>query len=440
MLAPTGTIRPIIIFLLSLLSLLVYLKLSYHPSLQNFKVWSASSFQNESLANHPLSEIAIHDDNEQAPRIRQASMVFGDSENAVIERSLKTHFRHGKKWGNPTHVLRQDSVGGKQFGKLVFNKILYLHSLSVREMVKPPQKRCEWIVWFDSDSVLLNEDIPWSAFLPPGDGFQHVHLIGAKDWNGFNSGVFFLRMNAWTVQMLTDALALPSLRKDIDLGYNTEQTALCWVFEQSGRYEHIVYQPRPWFNGYEHGVDAPIVQSGDLLIHFAGYAPERKGPSMGKWLDRLEDGQQRRTLQIPMENTTYPHQINDYWQRLRNAQRTFDRVGRLKGHWDNITNHDDLEKKENALKKVCWEEAFNRKRMLLRIDELNKALDVAEKEKADAPMKAEKEEKERKKKEKEDERKQKEQEEAKKKENDEETKERAKENFVEQGEKIKSDH
>lgn len=137
--------RPALTFLLFLVPFLVFLGKFYHESLQSMKVWSQPAPADESVV-HEVSEVVLHEDKEEAPRIRQASMIFGDSESAIYERSLKTHIRHGKRWGFPTHVLRQDSVGGKQFGKLVFNKILYLQALAIREMIKPPQKRSEWIM------------------------------------------------------------------------------------------------------------------------------------------------------------------------------------------------------------------------------------------------------------------------------------------------------
>ena len=237
--------------------------------------------------------------------------------------------------------------------------------------------------WVDSDSILLNENVPWTAFFPPGDGFQHIHLVAAKDWNGFNSGVFFLRVNAWTVQMLTDVLALPSLRQDVNLGYNTEQTAMVWVFNQAGRYEHIIYQPRPWFNGYEKASDAPTVQDGDILIHFAGYG-EAKAPAMGKWLDKL-DSLDKHHLQVPFENTTYPSQIREYWSRLRSAQEV---LGKVEEHrtsqWISFPDATAIERvqiAETKLKKACWDEAFHEQIVQGCTEEVTRQLEAAQEEK-----------------------------------------------------------
>ena len=69
--------------------------------------------------------------------------------------------------------------------------------------------------WVDADTIILNPNIQWESFLPPGEDFSDIHLIGAKDWNGWNCGVFFVRVNAWSVEMLRDVAALPSLRPEV---------------------------------------------------------------------------------------------------------------------------------------------------------------------------------------------------------------------------------
>ena len=64
---------------------------------------------------------------EGGPRIRQASMLFGGGEkgeDALYERTMKTHLLHGEKWGYPSHVLRKDLVGKGDWKVLVCIKDL----------------------------------------------------------------------------------------------------------------------------------------------------------------------------------------------------------------------------------------------------------------------------------------------------------------------------
>ncbi len=62
--------------------------------------------------------------------------------NAVYERSVDTHIKHGELWGVPTHILRHDIVEAG-----FFNKPAYILGLIIEEMAKPYGKRAEWIVY-----------------------------------------------------------------------------------------------------------------------------------------------------------------------------------------------------------------------------------------------------------------------------------------------------
>jgi len=136
--------RSSILAIFILIPLLYIISVSHAP-LQGLKIFSKPAANHSStFSDEP--EVVFDENPRGAPRIRQASMVFGDREDAVFERSLRTHFRHGSRWGYPTHILRQDALGNKDFSKLVYNKILYLQTLVVKEMIKSPEQRSEWIV------------------------------------------------------------------------------------------------------------------------------------------------------------------------------------------------------------------------------------------------------------------------------------------------------
>ena len=79
---------------------------------------------------------------EGGPRVRQATMIYDTEKfNAVYERSIDTHIRHGEKWGVPTHVLRHDIIEAG-----FFNKPAYVLGLIIEEMAKPYGKRAGWVV------------------------------------------------------------------------------------------------------------------------------------------------------------------------------------------------------------------------------------------------------------------------------------------------------
>ena len=183
--------------------------------------------------------------------------------------------------------------------------------------------------------------------------------------------------------MLRDVAALPSLRKDVELGSNAEQDAMKWVFNQKENTDHVMYQPLDWYNGYEYTHDTPVVKPGDLLIHFAGYGAG-KFPAMGKWLDRLETEEGLSELHIPLNQTNYPLKIKKFWSRLRSARGLLQESGQLANeNYPNITSKAVVEKVEQTrkeLQEAVREDAFNDKRVKTGIIALNNALEAADKE------------------------------------------------------------
>lgn len=59
----------------------------------------------------------------------------------MYERALRSHERHGERWGYPMHVLRQDITAG------FWNKPCYLLSLVINELAQPVEKRLEWFMY-----------------------------------------------------------------------------------------------------------------------------------------------------------------------------------------------------------------------------------------------------------------------------------------------------
>ena len=86
-------------------------------------------------------------------------------------------------------------MGSDDWLELCFSKPSYLLSLLKFEMAKPEDERALWLVWFDADTIFMNPNVPWSTFLPPANSFSDIHIVGAKDWNSFNPGVFLIRVN-----------------------------------------------------------------------------------------------------------------------------------------------------------------------------------------------------------------------------------------------------
>ena len=120
--------------------------------------------------------------------------------------------------------------------------------------------------------------------------------------------------------MLTDAQALPSLKPEIPLPW-PDQSAMFESFSRPQFRDGFVYQPLHWYNEFQLQAsmvkDDPNVHPGDMLIHFAGLAGDKR-ELMGPWLDRVESTPDDWAL--PLENTTYPDNVREFWHTYGQAK------------------------------------------------------------------------------------------------------------------------
>ena len=115
-----------------------------HNALQSATIASADDADNTpKIAKEHYTGDVVDDPGEGGPRVRQASMIYEtENFNAIYERSVDTHVKHGEKWGVPTHILRHDIIEAG-----FFNKPAYILGLIIEEMAKPYGQRAEWIVY-----------------------------------------------------------------------------------------------------------------------------------------------------------------------------------------------------------------------------------------------------------------------------------------------------
>lgn len=170
--------------------------------------------------------------------------------------------------------------------------------------------------WFDADSIIINPQIAVENFLPPTDVGEY-HVLATKDQNGLNTGIFFLRVHQWSVNMLLQAVAMPMFRSDIDLGYSVDQTAMALLFNETENKDYILYQPRTWYNTYEfhHAYEG---KEGDMLVHFPGLFEDR-AQHMRDWLEVVE-GPGGDKWQVPLRQTSYPRRIDEFWELIREGR------------------------------------------------------------------------------------------------------------------------
>lgn len=166
----------------------------------------------------------------------------------------------------------------------------------------------------------MNPEIPWSVFLPPPD-ITDIHVLGTQDEHGFNAGMLMLRVDLWTVQALSEVLALRALLPDVKLDFY-DQSAIDWVCSRPGYEDHFLFQPRHWWNRYFWTPDGQ--DAGELVLHFAGIGTSGGGGSETK--ERVMRDHLRKAEQEPqnwtreLSKTPYEKETREFWDAVRNAR------------------------------------------------------------------------------------------------------------------------
>jgi hypothetical protein len=73
--------------------------------------------------------------------------------------------------------------------------------------------------------VIMNPQISLDIFIPPSPKFDHVNVVYTRDHNGLNNGVFLIKVNVWSVRLLSGVLSFHTFRPEKELKYS-EQSAL----------------------------------------------------------------------------------------------------------------------------------------------------------------------------------------------------------------------
>lgn len=86
---------------------------------------------------------------------------------------------------------------------------------------------------------------------------------------------------------------------------------------RSERFRHqVVYQPRIWYNAYQLNATYFEGEPGDLLVHF----PDIGGDKWSAMSDFIaEPAEKKKKWNVPLKQTTYEREINEYWDRIRQA-------------------------------------------------------------------------------------------------------------------------
>ncbi|KAL3454898.1 hypothetical protein BJX64DRAFT_282437 [Aspergillus heterothallicus] len=298
-----------------------------------------------------------------ARRITKVSMLYGNR-IALYERALQSHKRHAERWGYGMEVLKKDILVG------YWNKPSYLLSLIVREMTRGDGERVEWLMWVDADSAVINPAIPLEIFLPPSR-IDDIHLVATKDHKGLNTGIFFLRVHQWTINMLIESLGYPIYNPAVDLNVQVDQSAMEKVLNSTRYRDHVTYLPRTWINTYE-WLHAYEGERGNYLVHFPGLG-EQRWPHMERWLDLVEQTPEK--WEVPVEETWYLRDTEAFWYRVSTAKgiiADYEREKSKKKEAAPLSSRErEMETAVEALREVLREQPFEAALLQQRIEDWN---------------------------------------------------------------------
>ena len=245
----------------------------------------------------------------ERPYVGKVTINVGNPDDDLCERAIKTHVAHNKIHNYQAFVLRHSQ--GSEFNRL-WSKPAYLLSIVLRELAKPVGERLEWLFWADADTIIINPNIPAESFLPPV-GFERIHLLLTEDASGLSDGVFFIRINTWSVEFLSSILAFPQYRPDTPLPLR-EQSAMMQLVGERNFKSHVMMMPQRWFNAYpgdmNHTVQDFHAKGGDLLVHFDDYSEQSE--TMEAWLKRAEAHDQ--SWEMEPQSTSYQSEIEAFWE------------------------------------------------------------------------------------------------------------------------------
>lgn len=257
------------------------------------------------------------------------------------QKALKTHLLHSMIHGSSLEVMCTPVIDD------LWNKPVFILSLLLDEMMKPPQERLEWMFWVDRDTLILDQCRPLSSFLPTKDTFiqddhstsdtdivqrdeepeladDGINLLVTNDWNGLNNGVFFVRVNQWAIELFSDIVAFRHYKPNVSLTF-TEQSAMEIVMNEPRFQRNIQIVPQEWFNAYpkdtpvdfeekedETGLKEYHARRGDFLLHFAGRSG--KDRLINEWVEMLE--RRKGPWQPEQIQRSLTASINAFWSKL----------------------------------------------------------------------------------------------------------------------------
>lgn len=265
-----------------------------------------------------LDEENVKDNQTNRAKIGKLSMAYGNVPGEYAA-AIGTHLSHAERHNYQQFVLQ------RAMADQVWSKTTFIISHILAELIKPEEERLEWLMWFDADTVILNQAIPLEPFLPPASEptFDNIYFVMSRDVWGLNTGIFFVRVHPVSARMLSNAYSLQHWRPEIPLGPCVDQDTFEVVLHEPENRPHVVFAPLTWFNTpYDH------LWPGVLLGHAYHWFGGSKSEQMTEWLGRATTD--KKNSEIPYDGTLYPAETAEFWRWILDCRRLLKLAGELK--------------------------------------------------------------------------------------------------------------
>jgi len=191
----------------------------------------------------------------KVPRIAIVMYANDVKVNSLYENSISEFYQYAKIHGYSFifSSKRYDT------GRDLFYMKLHVITEALIEGLK--NNEYDWIFWVDGDTILGNPNIKLETFLPMDND---IHFMAARDGHGLNAGVFFIRVNSWSLNFMMRSISYQYYNRKVKVGF-ADQTSMNNVLVTDKEDKHYVIVPQRWFNIYSY-----LKKPGDFIIHLAG--------------------------------------------------------------------------------------------------------------------------------------------------------------------------
>jgi hypothetical protein len=130
-----------------------------------------------------------------------------------VQKAMQKPYLLGVARGAPLSILHAPMDDG------YWNKPVFILSVLLEEMAKPPQQRLQWLLWVDQTVVISECCCRLSSSLPPWRNraaghlqklrqTSQTHLFATEHWNGHKSRALLVHIDQWSIELFSDIVAL----------------------------------------------------------------------------------------------------------------------------------------------------------------------------------------------------------------------------------------